>query len=170
MIVKGPHPLPSSIDLHIKEGPSHQHQRKFGGNLFPQSQRGTNYRLSTMVYLWDQLLSRKGLNWNMAYPYFQPKSFVIYRKCFRNEQIFCYFFRVCRSAKVCREDLRGYVEDQSPSHQLIVTALVCHMLFGPALPTGGSYVTSSVCLSVRLSATQDLILPTIRFFWFFAWS
>ena len=39
-----------------------------------------------------------------------------------------------------------------------------YTLFGPAIAFGGSYVTSSVCPSVCLSATQDLILPTIRFF------
>ena len=38
----------------------------------------------------------------------------------------------------------------------------------PPEGAGGSYVTSSVCQSVCPSATQVLILPTIRFFWFFA--
>ena len=39
--------------------------------------------------------------------------------------------------------------------------------FGPTLPFGGSYVTSSVRPSVRPSR-KVLILPTIRFFWYFA--
>ena len=43
-------------------------------------------------------------------------------------------------------------------------AKIDNKLIGPALPVGGSYVTSSV----SLSATRDLILPTIRFSWFFA--
>ena len=42
------------------------------------------------------------------------------------------------------------------------------LLFGPALPTSGSYETCSVRLSVRLSVTKVLILSAITFLRFFA--
>ena len=38
----------------------------------------------------------------------------------------------------------------------------------PTGPDGGSYVISSVSLSVRQSVTKVVILPDISFFWFFA--
>ena len=51
------------------------------------------------------------------------------------------------------------VRPSVPYHSFSETDHGISLIFGPAIAFGGSYVTSSVCLS----ATQDLILPTTRF-------